>query len=162
MQLYYLLAAGTTYYWDGTQVAFSSSPVTSWDNSGNSWNYDNYSGNDISWPNDMSHQFTLQARGIDNATQADGTGTGNTSALATETFILDIVAPTGAITLPATNSFTNSLPLITGTASDDLAGVQSVQLAISSGTGGSQVWWNGSTWQGSLFENTATLFTSSW
>ena len=104
----------------------------------------------------------MQAKGFDSATQSDGSGTGNLSAGTTETFIIDFVAPTGAITLPATNSFTNSLPLITGTASDDLAGVKNVKLYISSGTGGGQVWWNGASWQGSAILNTATMFASSW
>ena len=162
MQLSYVLT-GATYYWDGTQVKFSSSPVTTWNNSGTAaWNYENFSGNDIDWPVDMSHLFTLQVRGIDSATQADGAGTGNTGATTTETFVVDFIAPTGAITLPATNSFTNSLSLITGTASDDLSGVESVQLTISSGTGVSQVWWNGSTWQGSVFPLSTTLYSSSW
>ena len=77
MQLSYVLT-GATYYWDGTQVKFSSSPVTTWNNSGTAaWNYENFSGNDIDWPVDMSHLFTLQVRGIDSATQADGAGTGN-------------------------------------------------------------------------------------
>src|SRR6185437_7975581 len=155
------LSGGASYYWTGSQ--FSSSTVnasTAWQSittGGPGWSYPI----PITWPSDVSHAMTLQSRAEDNAVLADGTGAGNIDAAATPgvdvvSFNVDFVVPSGAITLPAANAFVNSLPLITGTASDDLAGVSNVNVEISSGAG------TRSDWSGSQGWNAATLYTSSW
>src|SRR6185312_12268201 len=155
------LVGGDTYYWDGGQ--FSSSTVnasTAWQGASyltGNWTYTT----SIVWPTDVSHLMKLEAQAFDNATLGDGSGGGNPSAIAATSFNVDFVAPAGAITLPAANAFVNSLPLITGTASDDLAGVSNVNVEISSGAG-TRSYWTGSGWSGSQGWNAATLYTSSW
>src|SRR6185437_4151974 len=160
------LSGGASYYWTGSQ--FSSSTVnasTAWQSittGGPGWSYPI----PITWPSDVSHAMTLESRAEDNAVLADGTGGGNIGVAATPgvdvvSFNVDFVAPAGAITLPAANAFVNSLPLITGTASDDLAGVSNVNVEISSGAG-TRSYWTGSGWSGSQGWNAATLYTSSW
>ena len=76
----------------------------------------------------------------------DGTGNGgNVSAPISTTFNVDISSPTGGITWPAANAAVSSTTVqITGTATDDLSGVKTTQLEISTGTGASQFDWNGS------------------
>ena len=157
------LVGSTTYYCDGGQILIHDGEckyrLANHDVRGSAnWTYNT----PVNWPTDTSHVITLEAQSFDNATLGDGTAGGNASAIVSVPFNIDFVAPTAAITLPATNSFTNSLSLITGTASDDLSGVQSVQLYVSSGTGINEAWWNGSVWQGSVFPLSTTLYSSSW
>ena len=160
---YVSLSDNNTYYWDPTIPGFSSFTVTAntaWYGAGTSWNY----GKDITWPTDTSHVITLQARGIDNALQADGTpGTGNISTPISVNFNLDFVAPSGTITVPVNGQFLNGLSTISGTAADDLAGVGAVNIELSSGTGGTKVYWNGSAWTAGQAWNPVThIYPSSW
>jgi hypothetical protein len=137
---------GDTYYWNGNTNLFSSftvSDTNAWFNAGSSWQYTK----NIVWPGDMSHLMTLQARGIDHATLADGTGGGNVSNPISISFKVDFVVPAGTITWPTANATLSSATIqMTGSESDDLAGVQITQVQISTGTDTSASYWTGSTW----------------
>ena len=144
IELSYLLVPNT-YYWDGS--SFSSTTVngtTAWqsvNNPGPSWSYPI----DIAWPTDQSHAIQLQVRGEDNALNSDGTGPGNLSTPGTVgvdilNFNVDIASPTGVVTAPAAATKINSLSNILGTAADDLSGVGSIDIEISSGTGTTFFW----------------------
>ena len=148
LNLSYVLA-GNTYYYTG--VAFSSFNVV---NSGwldipgaGPWSYFTA----INWPTDgLSHAMILKSRAIDNSLNPDGSGSGNTGVPATVgtdiiNFNIDNIAPTGAITYPAVNASVSSTTVqVTGPDADDLSGVGTLNIEISTGTGASQFDWNGS------------------
>ncbi len=138
MRLSYLLA-GTSYYWDGVANQFSppprSTPVMAWTHSqilapSGNWTYPP----DIVWPVDMSHAMLLEARAEDNASLGDGSGGGNISAVASVNFNVDFIAPSATITWPTANAAVSSGTVqMTGPATDDLSGVNLIQVEISTG-----------------------------
>src|SRR5690349_12042241 len=124
----------------------------------------------INWPAaGTSYLMKLEVRGEDKALASNGAGPGNLGTPATVgtdivNFNLDDIAPQGAITWPGANAAVSS-PTVTvvGTATDDLSNVQTVQIEISTGTGGSQVYWNGSSYQaGQIWITTSPPVTSPW
>ena len=137
-QLSYVLA-GTTFYYDGT--TFTSTPRSSvWTthaSAAGSWVYPLA----INWPAaGTSYLIKMQVRGEDNALSSSGAGPGNIS-VPTSTgtdiafFNLDDIAPTGAITFPGASAAVSSTVVhMTGPATDDLSGVQIIQVEISTGT----------------------------
>ena len=78
----------------------------------------------------------MDGRGQDKALASDSSGAGNLSSTATYTFTIDNTPPVGAITWPTANAAVSSATIhVTGTESDDLAGVQTTQVEISTGLG---------------------------
>ena len=147
------LSGSDTYYWTG--AAFSSTTVA-WPSmaTNNLWLY----GTSIVWPNDgLSHAITLKARAIDYTKAADNSGTGNTDVPVTAgtdvmNFTIDDNPPSGTIVWPGPSAAISSATVqIAGTETDvsgDPAGsgVNTVQVEISTGTGGSKSCLNGTTW----------------
>src|SRR5207253_1155734 len=75
-----------------------------------------------------------------------GAGPGNVGSIANISFKIDNVAPTGSISYPSANaSISSATVVMTGAATDELAGVQTIQVEISTGSG-SKSYWTGSTW----------------
>src|ERR1019366_4790876 len=145
------LYASDTYYWDENAQAFSSFTVTAntaWfpttlPNS-TSWVYQK----DINWPpSDTSQVVTAEVQSIDKSTLGDGTAGGNISPTAAVTFNLDDVPPNGTIDWPgASATVSSSAVQLSGTATDDLSGVQTLKVEITTGTGVARSCWNGSAW----------------
>src|SRR4029077_19023333 len=112
------------------------------------WNYNNASGvNDITWPVDASHAMKLEVRATDYATLEDGTGSGNMGPITTVNFNVDFVPPAGSLSWPGANIAVDSATVqLTGSATDDLSGVNTLQVEISTGLGGSKYYWTGSSY----------------
>ena len=137
-----------TYYYDGT--VFSSNTVT-WitrTNGNGAWTYPF----DINWRTGESHAMQLQVRGEDTALSESGAGPGNIGTPSTAgvdiiNFNLDDVPPSGAIAWPSNGTAISSATiLMSGTATDDLSGVQTLAVEISTGTGAAKSCWSGSAW----------------
>src|ERR1019366_6126579 len=137
-----------TYYFTG--ASFSSTTLA-----GNAWQTTSLAPTwgylaPITWPVDMSHAFKLESRAEDNALQPDGTGNGNIgvpSTVGTDivNFNIDFVLPSGTITYPSANAAISSATVVmTGPESDDLSGVKTTEVEISTGLGASKMDWNGS------------------
>lgn len=92
------------------------------------------------WPSVSSNTYNIQSRATDSASNVETPGAGNT-------FIYDTLPPTSIITSPASGAYLNTLAQISGTATDNLAGVASVEITIRRNSDGQ--YWNESTWQGS-------------
>src|SRR5208283_2735843 len=161
VRMSYLLS-GNTYYWNPGVNAFSSSTLnanTAWQNAGGAgavgnngnigWDYNSALVGNITWPTDgLSHTITLDVRGEDNATTSNGTPPGNFSNLTTYTFVIDNTPPVAGISWPLANGAVSSNTVtVISTATDDLAGVQTLQIEISTGTGSGQSYFTGSGWQ---------------
>ncbi len=80
---------------------------------------------------------------------------------ASNTYIADLTAPQSLITVPSSN-FTNSLPQIQGSVSDNASGISTVNIQISSPAVSPTSYWNGASWQGTQASTTTTVFSSSW
>ena len=147
IQLSYL-SGNDTYYWDANITQFSSFTVTAntaWFIAGNSWFYVP----SINWPTDMSHLITLQTRGNDLATLADGTGGGNVSVPQSVSFNIDFFVTSlrhDYLSERQSSRLQRRRSRMTGSQSDDLAGVNLIQVEISTGLGGSKNYWTGSAW----------------
>jgi hypothetical protein len=69
---------------------------------------------------------------------------GNLSTVVQDTTVLDLTAPIASIITPVFRSTINALSVISGTASDALSGVASVQISLKRLVDG--MYWNGSSW----------------
>ena len=96
---------------------------------------------------------------------ADGSGTGNIDVPATVgtdvmNFIVDDASPTATLSWPGANAVVSSAAVqMTGTAADDASGsgVNTIQVEISTGTGGAKQYWTGGGWQsGQIWITTST------
>src|SRR5207302_79177 len=148
IRLSYLLATNT-YYWTGTTFSsYTVTAATAWQTAGAAaWNYNNTIGSDITWPVDLSHAMKLEANATDFATLEDGTGSGNIGPITTINFNVDFVAPAGALTWPGANAAVSSAAVqMTGSETDDLSGVNTLQVEISTGLGASKYYWTGSSY----------------
>ncbi|MDI6791473.1 MAG: Ig-like domain-containing protein, partial [bacterium] len=125
------------WYWNG--AAFQSSQVWRMATGTASWT--------SPWPSVSSDIYNIQSRATDSSSNVEVYGVGNT-------FIYDTVTPGSTITSPANGTYLNTLPQISGTATDNLAGVTSVEITIRRNSDGQ--YWNGSTWQGSESWRSAT------
>ncbi|HBE87556.1 MAG TPA: hypothetical protein DDW67_00235, partial [Elusimicrobia bacterium] len=146
MRLSYLLA-GDTYYWSG--AAFSSGAVAeaaAWRSasitgSAPVWNWD-YTSN-VVWPAG-DREYLVETRGMDDARAADDSGDGNweQAPYVSRRFIVDDTPPAVSITTPTELSL-NSATDIYGEANADIAGLAAAYVRISTGTGASISYWNG-------------------
>ncbi len=124
---------GTDKYWDGSgwvdsETWLLTSGTTSWSKSTGlpTW----VSGED----------YTIRSRATDNVPNIEDPGSGNT-------LTFDTDRPSSAITIPANGAYLNSLPTISGSASDnDGSGITEVRISIKRNS--SDEYWNGSGWVG--------------
>ncbi|MDD5688349.1 MAG: fibronectin type III domain-containing protein [Elusimicrobia bacterium] len=107
-----------------------------------SWTYANISGSDGS--------------GVTIVAKAKDSSNNWTIAYATNTFAFDTVAPQSSVTLPNNGSSYIDLPTISGTASDTVSGVASVDITIRDLTYSSS-YWTGAIWTDTLYLITTTL-----
>ena len=92
----------------------------------------------------------MEAEAIDNTTLGDGTGGGNIATAGSVSFIVDNTPPSGSIVWPSASAAVSSATIqMTGSATDDLAGVQTVAVEISTGTLGTKSCWSGAGWTAS-------------
>ncbi|MDT8286528.1 MAG: hypothetical protein RQ748_05405, partial [Elusimicrobiales bacterium] len=146
IRLSYLLS-GDTYYWTG--ASFSSGAVAeaaAWRSASITgaapvWNWD-YTTN-LVWPAG-DREYVIEARGMDDSRLADDTGDGNweQAPYVGRRFIVDDSPPSVAITTPTELSL-NSTTDLYGTANADIAGLAAAYVRISTGTGASIRYWDG-------------------
>ncbi|MHB2027089.1 MAG: hypothetical protein ACYCPQ_10745, partial [Elusimicrobiota bacterium] len=162
VQLWYL-QAGTSYYWTGGSWAVGVSTLT---NTVASWSLLGVP-TEAQWETPGDDTFYVQARAHDNSTLADGTvspSTGNVSAwFGPVSFIVDDTPPISTMTWPSNGIYADAISSMTGTMSDNLSGIQSVQVRITTNpaTGPD---WNGSayTFAGVPVWRPATVYVSTW
>ncbi|MDI6757963.1 MAG: hypothetical protein QME32_08105, partial [Endomicrobiia bacterium] len=92
----------------------------------------------ISWQS--GRYYMVAARGTDNA---GNTTTVFSVGVNSNTFSFDHVKPNAVTILPANNSTANSLPTISGTATDDFSGVTELKLQITYLLAGDTYYWSG-------------------
>jgi len=161
------LDGATTYYWNGSAFVNISSD-TAWlatnltlAHPNADWTYLP----DITWAGDR--EYTIEVLSEDDAKIYDDSGSGNKeSALNRPSnlrkFIIDDTPPAVAITTPSANVL-NVLNTVYGTSSDNLAGFNYSEIRISTGSVGSEMYWNGSGWQTTEFWMPVSLYgPSSW
>ncbi|MBD3271635.1 MAG: hypothetical protein GF384_03745, partial [Elusimicrobia bacterium] len=159
IRLYYIYG-GDTYYSDGLETFssttapgsayFDATDVASW----------YYASDQISWVSDRD--YYIEARALDNATLADGTGTGNQGSVCQrQHFIIDDSTPSVEITVPDQPVVT-ALPTLSGTADAAHSGTDSVEVTIQRITGsyGDNYYWTGSSWSPNIEWQTTDLFGS--
>ena len=153
---YYLLQdiTSTAYWtgsaWQGTQPGVL--PTATWFTSSATITGVNFTGR-------SGHSILLVPMPQDNS------GTTQTSFVvgyASNTYTVDLTAPQSFLTNPS-SSFSDSLPFITGTMSDNASAIPTVNIQISSPSANPNSYWNGASWQGSAVTVPATnVYTSSW
>ncbi|OVE76238.1 hypothetical protein BVX98_06325, partial [bacterium F11] len=142
---------GDTYYWGGG-AAFSSTtlPADAWLNTSGT-SPSTYLGSVADWSSALDanghRQFTVEWRGEDNTTLDDGTGSGNIEVPGdpgsdSRNFIVDNSTPAVGISSPSASSI-DVLTLITGTADANMAGLDFVEIKVSTGSG-TLYYWTGS------------------
>ncbi|HVA67437.1 MAG TPA: hypothetical protein VNK24_11020, partial [Elusimicrobiota bacterium] len=163
IQLWYL-QSGTTHYWTGGSWSTVVSTLTLPGNT--SWKLLALP-SEAQWSAVGDTTFYLQVRAHDASTLADGTvspSTGNVSAWdGPISFIVDDTTPTVTLSWPANGSYVDALSSMTGAMSDNLSGVNLVQVRVTTNpaTGPD---WNGSayTFAGVPVWRSASLYISSW
>ena len=156
------LSGGNTFYYTGSSSWTLNVAATAWvarANGSGAWSYPF----NINWPASPSFLMKLEVRGEDNALSQAGIGPGNLgvpSTVGTDiiNFNLDDVPPQGAITWPSANAAVSSATVnVVGTATDDQSGVGTTQIEVSTGQGGTPMYWNGSSYQsGQIWITTTT------
>jgi len=172
VRLSYLLS-NDTYYWNQSNLNFSSWTVTAataWagcllGGSAPNWTWTFLT--DISWPAG-DREYKLESRAMDDARASDDTGEGNweepvSRGVNVKYFIVDDTPPTVVITTPAASAV-SALPGFGGDAAALIAGLNTVQVQVSTGTGINTRYWNGAAWQATEWPalNDTKLGPTSW
>ncbi|MEW6215936.1 MAG: hypothetical protein AB1478_12165, partial [Nitrospirota bacterium] len=167
------LSEGDPYYWNQSANNFSSWTITAdaaWfdtllSGSGPTYNWLYLS--DIEWPAG-DREYKLEAKSMDDARTAEDTGDGNWENPQSRPnniryFIIDDSPPSVLITSP-TALAQKSLTKIYGTVNADIAGFNSGEIKISTGSGANTRYWTGSGWSTSeqWLTNPVKLGPTSW
>ncbi len=122
------------WHWNGT--GWNSTPTWLLVSGTTAWNYDTSA---VSWTSGL--QYTVISQANDSLNNLETFGAGNT-------FNFDNETPTSTIINPADTTYHNSLPMISGSASDTGgAGVDHVNISIKNNA--DSLYWSGSAWVGS-------------
>ncbi|MDI6791474.1 MAG: Ig-like domain-containing protein, partial [bacterium] len=100
-----------------------------------------------------SDTYTVRSRAHDLASNIEAPAPGNT-------FVFDTLRPASTITNPVSGAVLNTLTQIQGTASDNLSGVQKVEISIKRVS--DNAYWNGTGWGGSIQNWLNVTGTATW
>jgi hypothetical protein len=164
------LSGTTTFYWQPSAFTSAISSETAWQPVSVSYVGPNWSWvylNDITWPAG-EREYKAEIKTMDDSRLADDSGDGNwedpqSRGVNVRYFTVDDTPPTVTITTPTTTAV-RDLPGFGGNANADVAGLDRVEVMISTGTGGATRYWNGTGWQTTAWPavNSTKLGPTSW